>query len=132
MIYFPKKFAIMKTNFFYVVYLLQFTNGQYYIGKAKNFKRRMQEHHRGKFDGINLKERTVLTNIGFTCRILKSAPPDLSDNMKQIWIDNMERTIIHCESKKVYDEITGEDSHHKDYQPYKHIVNRKLVNTQLY
>lgn len=122
----------MRTNFYYVIYLLTFRNGQYYIGKAKDFNRRMQQHRHGVFDGVNLKESTVLANMGFTCRILMVAPSYLSDDIKQIWIDNMERTIIHCESKKVYDEITGENSHYADYQPYKSIVNKKMVNTQLY
>lgn len=122
----------MRTNFYYVIYLLTFRNGQYYIGKAKDFNRRMQQHRHGVFEGANLKESTVLANMGFACRVLMVAPSYLSGNNKQIWMDNMERTIIHCEAKKVYDEITGENSHYADYQPYKNIVNRKMVNTQLY
>lgn len=33
---------------------------------------------------------------------------------------------------EIYDKITGEDSHYIDYQPYKNIVNKIMVNTQLY
>lgn len=122
----------MRTNSYYVVYKLTFRNGQYYIGKAKDFNRRMRQHQQGVFDGANLKELTVLANRGFTCSVLMCAPSYLSDYSKQIWMDNMERTVIHCEAKKVYDELMGENSHFSDYQPYRHIINKKMVNTQLY
>lgn len=122
----------MRNNHYYVIYQLTFSNGQYYIGKAKDFNRRIQQHRRAVFSGANLKETTVIANGGFTCRVLASAPQHLSDTEKQIWMDNMERIIIHREAKNAYDEVTGENSNYADYQPYKDTVNKRLVNTQLY
>ena len=122
----------MKINYYYVIYLLTFENGQYYIGKASDFNERMEQHRRGNFNGVNLKELVVILNMEFDSKILCVAPCYLCNDDKQIWMDNMERTIIHNEAKKVYDEITGENSMFDDYQPYKEIVNVKLVNTQLY
>ena len=119
-------------NHRYVIYMLLFPNGKFYRGKAKDFKRRMQQHQKGEFNGVNLKERTVIENRGFKCKVIASAPTTLPESAKQIWMDNMERTVIHCESKKIYDEITGENSQFSDYQPFRKIVNQKMVNTQLY
>jgi hypothetical protein len=122
----------MKSNFYYVIYRLTFRNAQSYIGKAKNYNRRVRQHQLGVYDSANLKEMTVINNMGFTSRVLMVAPSYLDDSIKQIWMDNMERIVIHCEAKKTYDEITGENSDFKDYQPYREIINRKMVNTQLY
>jgi len=122
----------MRTNSFYVIYKLIFKNGQYYIGKAKDFQRRMRQHQKGVFDGANLKEMTVNANQGFFCSVLVSAPIYLPDRLKEIWMDNMERIIIHCEAKKVYNEVMEKNCEFNDYHPYRKIVNKKLVNTQLY
>lgn len=112
--------------------MLTFENGQFYIGKTKNFDQRLWQHQHGDFDGVNQKENAIFANMGFKYHILRSAPSGLSDEQKQIWIDNMERMIIHCKAKEVYDELTGEDSNFKNYQPYRKIINEKMVNTNLY
>ena len=116
----------------YVIYKLSFPNGKFYIGKAKDFERRVQQHQKGEFNGVNLKERTVIENKGFKCKVIASAPITLSESEKQIWMDNMERIIIHRESQKTYNEITGQNSQFSDYQPFRKIINQKMVNTQLY
>lgn len=126
-------FTMTNNNRYYVVYMLLFRNGQYYIGKTKNFNRRMRQHQHGNYNGkINLKEEAVLLNVGFTSKVLFEVPPSVPKHLKQHCMDNMERIIIHREAKKVYDEMTGENSNFQDYQPYRHIINKKLVNTQLY
>ena len=50
--------------------------------------------HCAKLKPQHRKERTVIENRGFKCKIIASAPTTLPECAKQIWMDNMERIII--------------------------------------
>ncbi len=117
----------------YVIYRLNFPNGQFYIGKAKNFIRRLEQHKSGKFGDRNLKNLTVL-QCGriLNYEILCKSPSGLSEIDKQKWMDNAERLIIHNEARNVYNKITGKDTNFLDYSFAKDIINQEMVNTQLY
>lgn len=104
----------------YVIYKLTFPDGKYYIGKTKNLRKRLCEHANNPL------------HPNFTFEVLAKAPHDISNSRKQQWIDNMERLLIHNECEKIYTEITGDNTQFYDYQPFKHIINERLVNSQLY
>ena len=116
----------------YVIYRLTFADGTYYIGKTKDYERRMSQHQRGFINSCNLKADIVLRNGGFYSEIIAEAPQGFSETHKQIWMDNMERTIIHSECQKVYYSLTHDNVSYKDYMPFRDIINTKIVNTQLY
>lgn len=116
----------------YVVYKLTLPDGKFYIGKTNNLERRIQEHRKCVLDDVNLKNNSILENGGFFVEILYEAPLSLSNDLKEICIDNMERKLIHEASKKVYNEITQQDTNFIDYTPFKSIINEKLINTKIY
>ena len=116
----------------YVIYILKFPDGRYYIGKAKDFRRRMNQHKNGISNDKNLKCALIKSCRRFVGEVLFTAPQHMSDVAKQAWMDNMERIVIHSECQKVYNELTGEHSNYADYTFARNLINRKLVNTQLY
>ena len=116
----------------YVIYRIDFPNGCYYIGKAVDYRRRMNQHKKTGHNIGNLKVSVVAKCGTFTAKVLYSAPDYLSDDEKQIYIDNLEKMVIHDEARKVYNLLTGEQTNYRDYHPYRGIVNKILVNTQLY
>lgn len=117
----------------YVIYKIAFPDGRFYIGKAKNFRRRINEHYRHSYSDRGLKSLTINeNNKNFIAEVLFCAPSELSDSGKQIWMDNMERIVIHNFSKEVYNSITGKNTNYSDYSFAKNIINRIMVNTQLY
>ena len=93
----------------------------------------MKEHRNGSFKDTSFKSSRLLKNdCLFTSQILYQAPENLSNELKQVWMDNMEKEVIHREAKRVYDEITGENSNYLDYTCVKDIVNCQMLNTVLY
>ena len=122
----------MRKVYMYVIYRLDFSNGCYYIGKATIYHERMYKHKTDLRKIKNLKVSTIIECQGFTPRILCVAPSYLPDGDKKVWMDNVERMVIHDEARKVYNKLTGQDTSYYDYQPYKDIINKILVNTQLY
>lgn len=117
----------------YVIYILRFPNGMFYIGKAKDFVKRIEQHRYGKSNDKNLKSIIVFENGRlFVADVLYKAPSSLCDSDKQAWMDNAERIVIHNEARRVYNELTGQDTNYSDYSFAKKIVNQVMVNTQLY
>lgn len=116
----------------FVVYKLLFPDGTFYIGKTNDLNRRINEHKRCEFNDVNLKDKTVCKNGGFRVEILYSAPTELSKELSELCICNMEKSIIHNECKKIYDEMFNCDSNFLTYSPYKSFINKKIVNSILY
>ena len=117
--------------FEYVIYRIDFRGGKFYIGKAKNFFNRKDGHLNGCINGKTLKDK-VLFNSPYKFTIIDHAPENWTDYARQNWMDNMEKRYIHDYARQAYNEITGLNTDYDNYSDYRHIINRKMVNTQLY
>lgn len=115
----------------YVIYRIIFPDGLFYIGKAKNFKKRKEEHLSKCTKLTTLKDKTLFDKP-YKFEIIEKAPFYLTEEQKQIWLDNTERKYIHDFAEITYREITGDFTKYSNYSDFKDIINSKMVNTILY
>lgn len=115
----------------YVIYKINFPDGLFYIGKAKNFNKRKKEHL-NKCNKLTTLKDKVLFEKPYKFEIIEKAPFNLTEEQKQIWLDKTEKEYIHNFAEFTYREITGDFTKHNNYSVFKDIINTKMVNTVLY
>lgn len=115
----------------YVIYKINFPDGLFYIGKAKNFNKRKKEHLNKCNKLTTLKDKTLFDKP-HKFEVIAKAPSNLNEGQKQIWLDNTERKYIHDFAEITYREITGDFTKYSNYSDFKDIINSKMVNTILY
>lgn len=115
----------------YVIYKINFPDGLFYIGKAKNFNKRKKEHLNKCSKLTTLKDK-ILFDKPHKFEILAKAPSNLTEEQKQVWLDATEREYIHNSAESIYREMTGDLTKYNNYSNFKDVINSKMVNTILY
>lgn len=130
----------MINDTFYVVYLItayfKDEDGErvlYYVGKSNKYMRRAHEHMKEILTNKAVRKYNILSQADTVkFEILDWANPDFSEAEKQLWMDNTEKHYIHHYARIIYNTLMGVETNYPSYKPFRKIIEKGLLNKQLY